>query len=451
MLKQKQFIAAALVCCLLFAVLIASFYVIKLSKSLTNMLPTGKPLASFENFHVIAHDLDEMGDLNLECKEQLGNGMRIADWNDIVTFYETGGSLDEFIKGLKMSIREDMLDLFVSIKRNSESKSKIDEQQLLPYSPGSGYRISFNGEPRYGGSERHYFVARHDHIKPPGFLDHDNLNNYRLTVGSWFAQGGYALCYGELDDNALDNSLASYDNFHVIGHSLNEMEDHNAECIAQLGEDVRLADWHDIVAYYDGGGKLDDFIFGLKMSLRDDMKARFDSIQNSIADVDLDTDPLQPSDLLGNQYRISKDGNLKWQGNRHYFVGRHDHLKPFDFLDHDDLNNYQLTLGSWFGQGGFALSYGKLLDIPIPLSKVLKSTSQILTFLIVGCLILFGAFLSIQILKLPNWLMGKNVDAIRQNIEMKRNQIEELERLQASISNEDISENVADSDSDSNT
>ncbi len=96
MLKQKQFIAAVLVCCLVFGVIIASIYVIKLSKSLTNMLPTGKPLASFEQFHVIAHDLDEMGDLNVECKAQLGDGMRIADWNDIVAFYETGGSLDEF-------------------------------------------------------------------------------------------------------------------------------------------------------------------------------------------------------------------------------------------------------------------------------------------------------------------------------------------------------------------
>ena len=392
------------------------------------MLPTGKPLASFEHFHVIAHDLDEMGDLNAECKAQLGDGMRLADWNDIVTFYQTGGSLDEFIKGLKMSVREDMLDLFVTIKRKSDNKLKIDEQQLLPYSPGSGYRISFFENPRLHGSNRHYFVSRHDHIKPPGFLAHDNLDNYKITVGSWFAQGGYALCYGNVNENSTENSLASFGKFHVIGHELNEMEDHNAECIAQLGEDVRLADWSDILAYYDEGGNLDEFIIGLRMSLRDDMKVMFDNMERSIENIDLEVDPLQPSDLLGNQYRISRDGQLRHGGSRHYFVGRHDHLKPFDFLDHDDLNNYQLTLGSWVGQGGFALCYGKLLDIPISTSKALKLTTQIIANLLVFCLILCGPFISIHILSMPKWLIGKNEDVIRQSIEMKKNQIVELEQ-----------------------
>lgn len=449
MLKQKQFLAAVFVCCILFGALLASIFVIKLSKSLMNILPEGEPLASFENFHVIAHDLDEMGDLNAECKAQLGDGMRIADWNDIVNFYQAGGALDEFIKRLKMSIREDMLDLFNTIKRNSESSVQVDEQQLLPYAPGSGYRISFSGEPRYS-TDRHFFVARHDHIKPPGFLDHDQLNNYQLTVGSWFAQGGYALCYGKVSENSMGNPLASFNDFHVIGHSLNEMEDHNAECITQLGEDVRLADWTDILAYYDAGGNLDEFIIGLKMSLRDDMKMLFDNVEKSIENVDLEVDPLQLPDLLGNQYRISKDGNLRYGENRHYFVGRHDHLKPFDFLDHDNLNNYQLTLGSWFGQGGFALCYGNQLDISISLSKVLKSMIPILAYLLVACIMLCATFISIHIQRMPNWLIGKNVEAIRQNIEKKRNEIEELEELQASITNGEDSESVDDVDTESN-
>lgn len=448
MLKQKQFLAAVFVCCILFGALLASIFVIKLSKSLTNILPEGKPLASFENFHVIAHDLDEMGDLNAECKAQLGDGMRIADWNDIVNFYQAGGSLDEFIKGLKMSIREDMLNLFNTIKRNSESSVQGDEQ-LLPYAPGSGYRISFNGEPRYS-TDRHFFVARHDHIKPPGFLDHDQLNSYQLTVGSWFAQGGYALCYGKVSENSMGNPLASFNDFHVIGHSLNEMEDHNAECITQLGEDARLADWTDILAYYDDGGNLNAFIIGLKMSLRDDMKMLFDNVEKSIENVDLEVDPLQPPDLLGNQYRISKDGNLRYGENRHYFVGRHDHLKPFDFLDHDNLNNYQLTLGSWFGQGGFALCYGNQLDISTSLSKVLKSMIPILAYLLVACIMLCATFISLHIQRMPNWLIGKNVEAIRQNIEKKRNEIEELEELQASITNKKNGESD-DEDSNSNT
>lgn len=435
MLKQKQFIAAVLVSSLFLAVFIASIYVIKVSKSLSDILPNGKPLASFENFHVIAHDLDAMGDLNAECKAQLGGGIRLADWNDIVTFYQTGGSLDDFIKGLKMSNREDMTELFNRIKRNSHRNIQDNGQQILPYAPG-GYRITYNGIPRWDETDRHYFVARHDHIKPPGFLEHDHLNNFQLTVGSWFAQGGYALCHGEISENSKGVPLASYKDFHVISHNLNEMEDHNAECIAQLGEDVRLADWSDIVAYYDDGGELSDFIIGLKMSLRDDMMETFDNIHNSIQNVDLQGDPLQTPDLLANEYRISKDGNLRWEGDRHYFVGRHDHIKPYGFLDHDNLNNYQLTLGSSYGHGGFALCYGKQLELSIPLNKALKSTIPIITYLLVVAIFLCATFVSMQILKIPNWLIGRNVNIIQQSIEMKRNEIAELEKLQASIKND---------------
>ena len=46
---------------------------------------------------------------------------------------------------------------------------------------------------------RHYFVARHDHTKREGFLAHDNIDGYHLTLGSWFGKGGFVLCYGDPD------------------------------------------------------------------------------------------------------------------------------------------------------------------------------------------------------------------------------------------------------------
>lgn len=436
MLKQKQFIATVLVCFLLFGVFVVSIYVLKASNSLTNMFPVDKPLASFEKFHVIAHDLDEMGDLDEECKAQLGAGIRLADWNDIVQYYETGGSLEEFISSLKMSQRDDMNLSFDDININTIVLYDIDEKRVLPYAPG-GYRISYNGNPLWVDSGRHFFVSRHDHIKPPGFLEHNNLNDFQLTLGSWYGQGGYALCYGELNSKFKDKPLASFGNFHVIEHGLGEFSDHDAECKAQLGENMRLADWNDIVAYYDSGGALEDFIIGLKMSLRDDMKGIFETAKRLRKNVDTVDDLQQTPDLIGNEYRISRDGSLRWQGNRHYFVGRHDHLKPFGFLDHDNLNNYQLTLGSWTGKGGFALSYGKLIDIPISLSKTLKSTIDILSILIVCCLFIAAALTSIHILKIPNWLIGKNSVAITQNIEKKKIEIEELQKLQDEITNKE--------------
>lgn len=127
-------------------------------------------VASYQNFHVIAHDLDEKGNLKAACKEKLGVGVRLADWNDLVAYHEAGGSLSELIANLKIPIE-------------------------APNSPQ--YRISMNGELLWRG--RHYFVARHDHTKREGFLAHDNIDGYHLTLGSWFGKGGFVLCYGDPD------------------------------------------------------------------------------------------------------------------------------------------------------------------------------------------------------------------------------------------------------------
>ena len=128
-------------------------------------------LASFGRFHVIAHELSEAQDHDAECRSQLGGGFRLADWNDIVAYYESGGSLTDFTAGLRMP---------------------VDTGEIA-----DGYRISRNGEPLWGGT-RHYYVARHDHQRrPSGFLAHANIDNYHLTLGSWFGTGGHALCYGE--------------------------------------------------------------------------------------------------------------------------------------------------------------------------------------------------------------------------------------------------------------
>ena len=135
--------------------------------------------------------------------------------------------------------------------------------------------------------------------------------------------------------------LVSYQKFHVVVHNLDETEDLKAECKAHLGEGVRLADWNDILAYYQAGGSIADFITELKIPLEYGNPEDMEAIPNTA-------------------YRISRNGELRWQGDRHYFFARHDHVKRADFLAHDDIDNYLLSLGSWFGKGGFALCYGDL-------------------------------------------------------------------------------------------
>ena len=43
-------------------------------------MPKKQIAASYKNFHVIVHDLDETDDLKAACKEKLGIGVRLADW-----------------------------------------------------------------------------------------------------------------------------------------------------------------------------------------------------------------------------------------------------------------------------------------------------------------------------------------------------------------------------------
>ena len=58
-------------------------------------------------------------------------------------------------------------------------------------------------------------------------------------------------------------------------------------------------------------------------------------------------------------YRISRDGNAIYSGNRHYFFARHNHNRPGYFLAHAHLDNHYLSLGSWYGTGGYALCYAQ--------------------------------------------------------------------------------------------
>jgi len=54
--------------------------------------------------------------------------------------------------------------------------------------PASVAWCYYNGQTWYGGW-RHYFVARHDHVVPEGWLAHDHIDNHFLDLGSWCEDG----------------------------------------------------------------------------------------------------------------------------------------------------------------------------------------------------------------------------------------------------------------------
>ena len=132
---------------------------------------TGRVKASFQKFYVIDVGLDEYGDHDSECKLQLGGEYRLADWNDLTEYYAGGGSIPELISGL-----------------NWKDEKTTDVGVRHP-------KVSKDGNERWGGGRRHYFVSRHDHVPPGYFLVHNHIDNYHLSLGSWYGPGGEALCF----------------------------------------------------------------------------------------------------------------------------------------------------------------------------------------------------------------------------------------------------------------
>merc|ERR1712012_562312 len=46
--------------------------------------------------------------------------------------------------------------------------------------------VQFNGEEFWGPNCRRYFFERHNGSVPIGWLDHDNLHDHLVDLGSWF-------------------------------------------------------------------------------------------------------------------------------------------------------------------------------------------------------------------------------------------------------------------------
>ena len=135
---------------------------------------------AFQNFHVIWTPLDEYGDHDAECKSRLGNQYQLADWNDLTSWVSGGGSVPELIAGLRLKKEGDPASIY------PHDGAEID---------GRHPRVSFNGKERLNGGRRHFFISRHDHILPGYFAAHAHIDNYHISLGSWYGEGATVLCY----------------------------------------------------------------------------------------------------------------------------------------------------------------------------------------------------------------------------------------------------------------
>jgi len=83
-----------------------------------------------------------------------GSNYRVADWNDLESYHAADKNLLTLFSALGLTDVGDS----VSLKRS--------------------------GSTRYSSS-RYYFASRHEHVKPSGYLAHENINNYLVSLGSW--------------------------------------------------------------------------------------------------------------------------------------------------------------------------------------------------------------------------------------------------------------------------
>ena len=102
----------------------------------------------------------ETENLHQAVTNELGNDYRIADWNDVVLY--------------------------------SQNNSAQQFANLLSWPDGQLW-VTSSGADFWSGS-RHYFIERHDHVVPSGWLVHAGIDNHFIDLGSWYGFNISILC-----------------------------------------------------------------------------------------------------------------------------------------------------------------------------------------------------------------------------------------------------------------
>ncbi|MEQ9716863.1 MAG: LamG-like jellyroll fold domain-containing protein, partial [Balneola sp.] len=157
-----------------------------------------------ERFAITADIVEEGVNWDDAVNSIFGSNYRVADWNDLKTYHESGNNILALFDSLGLSD----YNASVALKRNGNDI----------YSSSSSLT-------------RYYFASRHEGNKPGHYLAHDNIDNFTISLGSW--SGGRPLlayrqstgvedslvAYYPFNGNAKDESVNTNDGS-VIGASL---------------------------------------------------------------------------------------------------------------------------------------------------------------------------------------------------------------------------------------
>ena len=121
----------------------------------------GCPVVVRKNFATTSSTVAYGSDYGQVCADEFGADWELADWSDLEEIYVSNGSLASFVAETNLAEKRSAW-----ILRNGE--------------------ISWS-------STRDYFVAYHNHILPANWLAHDNIDDYYVSLGSWYSSL-YVLC-----------------------------------------------------------------------------------------------------------------------------------------------------------------------------------------------------------------------------------------------------------------
>lgn len=94
-------------------------------------------------------------------------------------------------------------------------------------------------------------------------------------------------------------------------------EQYDSVCKKDFGNDYSIADWTELESFYANGGNLSELV--------------------------------SQTGLIDASAIVSVNGDVSYSGSRDYFISYHNHNKPGNFLAHDNIDNYFISLGSWSG------------------------------------------------------------------------------------------------------
>jgi hypothetical protein len=93
----------------------------------------------------------ETEDLASKARAEFGSDYEICDWNDLL---------------------EDIAEI-----ENICNELGIEDREVA--------FVTHDGN-RWYNEQRHYYIERHNHNKPIGFLSHADIDNHFIDLGSWY-------------------------------------------------------------------------------------------------------------------------------------------------------------------------------------------------------------------------------------------------------------------------